>query len=149
MTRTTFGALVGGMSLLIALGVIMNAQRATPDTTDTDAALRQAIDGCGRGTGRWGGRITETRNNATGQVMIRAIMLDHEPDVGESEAVLQAWFACRRMVNDDAHETVYDNGKGGRYYRTGSGTGYSIHKGRIECISIADQFRCTPRGTHA
>jgi hypothetical protein len=132
------------MGLLIALGVIMNSQRAVPDTIEAEMNLRQAIEGCGRGTGRWGGRIFEMRDNATSQVISRNLILDHDPDVGESEAVLRAWFECHRTVNQPEHEIVFDDSKGdGRYYQTDSGRGYFIQQGRIACIHIGKTSRCT------
>jgi hypothetical protein len=151
MNRTTFRAILVVIGLLIVVGFIMNSQRdqrarVDTDTADAEEQLRLAIEGCGRGTGRWGGRVSETRDNATGQVMIRLLRIDNEPDVGESETVLRAWFDCHRTVDQDPHETVYESGKGdGRYYRTGSGTGYFVQNGRISCIKVGDtESRCTP-----
>jgi hypothetical protein len=144
MSHTVFRALLMGMGLLIAGGVFLNSQRTVPDPVDAEMDLRRAIEGCGRGTGRWGGRIFEMRDPATSQVISRNLILDHDPDVGESESVLQAWFECHRTVHQPQHEMVFDDGKGdGLYYRTESGRGYFVRQGRIACINIGKTSRCT------
>jgi hypothetical protein len=152
MNRTTFRAILVVIGLLIVVGFIMNSQRdqrarVHTDTADAVEQLRLSVEGCGRGTGRWGGTIHELRDNATGRVLSRNLSLDNGPDVGESEAVLRAWFDCHRTVDQDQHEVVYESDKEeGRYYSTGrGGTGYSVQNGRISCIKVGDTAsRCTP-----
>jgi hypothetical protein len=148
MRRTTFLVILGLFGLLVVGGLVLNAQRdraeqARQAARAAEARLPADIAGCGKGTGRWGGRLHESRDAATGAVLGRSLLLDNSPEPGESEAVLQAWLACHRQVGQDLQATVgTSTDRPGRYYRITDDWGYFVQDGYISCLALGGRTRC-------
>lgn len=147
---TTAAIALVSAGILVGLIVQYRTAHAPAPTPDTTATLAADIAGCGKGVGRWGGRLITLRDR-TGTVLSQTTTLDNPPDVDESEAVLRAFFDCMRTVGLSPGEVYVDFPDGRRVYTTATGMGikYHVKGGRIICVSWKDsrgelQARCKP-----
>jgi hypothetical protein len=112
-----------------------------------EAQLPVDIAGCGRGVGRWGGKVSELRD-PSGTLLSRNIHLDYDsyPQLGESEAVLVAWLACDAKVSGlglPPSYTIYES-EGRRVYSLGGEHTYHVVKGRIVAITLGGSTKVLP-----